>query len=276
MPRFFLQVGYKGTRYSGSQIQENAVTVQWELEKALQTYFRFPVGLTGSSRTDAGVHALENFYHFDLEVADDHAWRQPDGPARGLYNLNAILPPDVVIRGAFPVSPAAHSRFDALSREYHYFVYRTKEPFMDDRGYYFPYSLDPDGLAEAAALILKNNDFSSFSKRGGQSRTPLCRIEESHWRTTGNTWQYTVRANRFLRGMVRGLVGTMLQVGRGKLSVADFEAVIRAADPGKADFSTPGHGLFLARVRYPEGLLEGRWPVERASSAAEGDESLAG
>lgn len=275
MPRFFLQVGYKGTRYSGSQIQENAVTVQAELEKALQVYFRYPVGLTGSSRTDAGVHALENFYHFELTLEENHAWRQPGGPERGLYNLNAILPRDIVIRGVYPVSSEAHARFNALSREYHYFVYRTKDPFMDDRGYYFPYALDPDLLAEVAELVLKNNDFSSFSKRGGQSRTPLCRIEASHWQTTGTTWQYTVRANRFLRGMVRGLVGTMLQVGRGKLSVADFEGVIRAADPGRADFSAPGQGLFLARVRYPDGLLEGRWPVEPASSLDESDYSVA-
>ena len=276
MPRFFLQVGYKGTRFSGSQIQANALTVQAELEKALFVYFRIPVELTGSSRTDAGVHALENFYHFDLDpgAIEKHAWDQPGGAERSLYNLNAILPSDVVIGRVYPVSPDAHARFDALSREYHYFVYRTKDPFMDDRGYYFPYSLDPDRLAEAAAIVLKNNDFSSFSKRGAQSRTPLCRIEESVWQTDGATWRYTVRANRFLRGMVRGLVGTMLQVGRGKLSIADFEEVIRAADPGKADFSTPGRGLFLARVRYPEKLLDGRRPVEGASSAAEGDEGL--
>lgn len=262
MARFFLHVAYKGTRYSGSQVQENAFTVQAELEKALLVYFRMPVGLTGSSRTDAGVHALENFYHFDLETAALKAdWLQTGGPERGLYNLNAILPPDVVIRGIYPVSADAHARFHALSREYHYYVYRSKDPFMDDRGYYFPYQMDPGSLGEAAALILTHNDFSSFSKRGGQNRTPLCEVEESGWDTDGPTWCYKVRANRFLRGMVRGLVGTMLQVGRGKLTVADFADVLAAADPRRADFSAPGHGLFLARVRYPEGLLEGRSPV---------------
>ena len=258
MARFFLQVGYKGTRYSGSQIQENALTVQAELEKALFVYFRVPVGLTGSSRTDAGVHALENYYHFDLDteaLGPQHAWRQAGGPERSLYNLNALLPPDIVTRGIYPVADDAHSRFQALSREYHYYVYRFKDPFMDDRGYYFPYQMDAGLLGEVAALVLENNDFSSFSKRGGQNRTPLCQILVSRWETNGTTWCYTVKANRFLRGMVRGLVGTMLQVGRGKLTVEGFKEVLRAADQGRADFSAPGHGLFLARVRYPEGLL---------------------
>jgi tRNA pseudouridine38-40 synthase len=261
MARFFLQVAYKGGRYSGSQIQENAHTVQAELEKTLFIYFRTPVGLTGSSRTDAGVHALENFYHFDLDtetLGPQHPWKQAGGPERSLYNLNAILPPDIVIRGVYPVVNDAHSRFQALSREYHYYVYRTKDPFMDDRGYYFPYQMDAGLLCAAAALVLENNDFSSFSKRGGQSKTPLCQIEASSWETDGTTWCYTVRANRFLRGMVRGLVGTMLQVGRGKMTVNGFKEVLKAADQGRADFSAPGHGLFLARVRYPEGLLTGR------------------
>ncbi|TDW98995.1 tRNA pseudouridine synthase A [Dinghuibacter silviterrae] len=260
MTRFFLQVAYKGTRFSGSQIQENALTVQFELEKALQVFFRTPIGLTGSSRTDAGVHALENFYHFDLDaeaLGEGHPWLQPGGRERSLYNLNAILPPDVVARGVYPVAGDAHSRFHALSREYHYYVYRAKDPFLDDRGYYYPYQMDPDGLRAAAAIVLEHTDFSSFSKRGAQHRTPLCVIEESRWETVGATWCYTVRANRFLRGMVRGLVATMLQVGRGKLSVDGFREVILAADPRRADFTAPGHGLFLARVRYPEGLLDG-------------------
>jgi tRNA pseudouridine38-40 synthase len=260
MARFFLQVAYKGTRFSGSQIQDNALTVQWELEKALHVYFRIPIALTGSSRTDAGVHALENFYHFDVDpetLGEAHPWWQPAGRERILYNLNAILPPDVVARGVYPVAGDAHSRFHALSREYNYHVYRSKDPFMDDRGYYFPYQVDPDGLRAAAALVLEHTDFTSFSKRGAQHRTPLCTIEESRWETEGDTWRYTVRANRFLRGMVRGLVATMLQVGRGKLSVEGFGEVIRAADPRRADFTAPGHGLFLVRVRYPEGLLDG-------------------
>ena len=258
MERYFLQVGYKGTRYSGSQIQENAVTVQEELEKAFLVFFKTPVSLTGSSRTDAGVHALENFYHFDLDInglTEAHPWLQPDGPRRSRYNLNAILPEDIVIKGVFRVPDDAHSRFQALSREYHYYVYRFKDPFMDDRGYYFPYALDVESMQAAATAVLNHEDFSSFSKRGAQHRTPLCRLEESTWEMEGTAWRYRVRANRFLRGMVRGLVGTMLQVGRGKLTVGDFEEILHARDSRLADFTAPGQGLFLIGVRYPEGLL---------------------
>jgi tRNA pseudouridine38-40 synthase len=255
MARFFLQVGYRGTRYSGSQIQENALTVQYELEKALEVFLRSPVSLTGSSRTDAGVHAHENFYHVDLDAPPTHAWLQPGGPDRSRYNLNALLPPDIVINGLFAVAPDAHCRFDALWREYHYWVYRVKNPFLDDRAYYFPYQLDTERMQAAAALVLGSQDFSSFSKRGGQNQTSICQVEESFWEIKGDSWRYQVRANRFLRGMVRGLVGTMLQVGRGKLTVSGFEDVLKARDPRLADFSTPGHGLFLARVGYPEGLL---------------------
>jgi tRNA pseudouridine38-40 synthase len=258
MGRYFLKVAYKGARYSGSQVQENARTVQWELEKAFSIFLKIPLALTGSSRTDAGVNALENFYHFDLDEAllsPGHAWLKPEGPDRSLYNLNAILPPDIVIIGVYPVALNAHCRFDALAREYHYFVYRFKDPFQDDRAYYFPYQLDGDKMQDAAAILLNHQDFSTFSKRGTQNKTPFCQLEHSFWEIQGDTWRYSVKANRFLRGMVRGLVGTMLQVGRGKLSISDFEAAIVAKDPRLADFSVPGHGLFLVRVHYPESIF---------------------
>ena len=258
MSRFFLKVSYRGTRYSGSQTQQNALAIQDELEKGMQTYFRIPVALTGSSRTDAGVHALENFYHFDLDetlVNPAHSWFKPDGEKRFLYNVNAILPPDVAVLDIYRTKDDAHSRFDAVSREYHYFVYREKDPFLEDRAYFFPYQLDLDAMREAAALLLSHADYASFAKRGAQHKTTLCRIEESRWDESGHTFCYRVRGSRFLRGMVRGLVGTMLQVGRGKLSVTGFEEVILAKDQRLADFSPPGHGLFLARVCYPEGLL---------------------
>jgi tRNA pseudouridine38-40 synthase len=262
MPRYFLKVGYKGARYSGSQVQENARTVQWELERAFSTFLKIPLGLTGSSRTDAGVNAMENFYHFDLDtvlLSPAHAWLKPDGPVRSLYNLNAILPQDIVIHGVYEVASDAHCRFDALAREYHYFVYRLKDPFQDDRAYYFPYQLDGDKMKEAASILLNHQDFSTFSKRGTQNKTTLCQLEHSFWEMEGDTWRYSVKANRFLRGMVRGLVGTMLQVGRGKLSISDFEAAIVAKDPRLADFSVPGQGLFLMRVYYPESILSAQY-----------------
>ncbi|RYY52566.1 MAG: tRNA pseudouridine synthase A, partial [Chitinophagaceae bacterium] len=156
MPRYFLELAYKGTAYSGFQTQDNAVTIQSEVEKAFRILHRRDCRLTGSSRTDAGVHALQNFFHFDDEL--------PLHPQL-LYKMNAILPPDIVLRGLQEVAPDAHSRFDARSREYAYQVYTRKDPFLDDRAYFFPYRVEQDRLNAAAALLFGYEDFTSFSKR---------------------------------------------------------------------------------------------------------------
>jgi tRNA pseudouridine38-40 synthase len=246
MPRYFLEVSYKGSQYSGSQVQENANSVQEELEKAFSTYFRQKVEMTGSSRTDAGVHALQNFFHTDLdEVIPDAV----------LYNLNALLPDDILLRAVYPVDDHSHCRFDALGREYQYRIYRKKDPFLRDRAFFYPYAMDFSRLQEAAVVVCAHSDFSTFSKRNTQARSMICSIRRSEWREVENGFLYEVEANRFLRGMVRGLVGTMLQVGRGRMSLAAFEEIIRGKDNSQADFSVPGHGLFLVKVIYPEGLL---------------------
>jgi tRNA pseudouridine38-40 synthase len=244
--RYFIDVLYKGTLYSGFQVQENAHTVQAALDKALSTLFRVPVVTTGSSRTDAGVHALQNFLHFDTAL--------PLHP-QFLYKINAILPEDIVLKAIYAVPPDAHARFDALGRSYEYYLYREKDPFMKDRGYFFPYTLDAGLLQEAAAIIKDYTDFTSFSKRNTQVKTFLCKIHESYWTIGEKQLVYNVSANRFLRGMVRGLVGTMLRVGRGKLTLQDFHNVIAGKDCTLADFAVPPQGLFLVKVRYPEGLL---------------------
>ncbi|MBX3255161.1 MAG: tRNA pseudouridine(38-40) synthase TruA [Chitinophagaceae bacterium] len=241
MPRYFIEVAYKGTAYAGFQVQENAVTIQSELQKALAIFFRQPVPLTGSSRTDAGVHALQNFFHFDLEG---------DIPAKVIYNINAILPPDIAVKNIVPVSNDAHCRFDAVSREYRYFVYHTKNPFLPDRSYFFPYPLNKEKLQEAAAVIKEYTDFTSFSKRNTQVKTFNCSIMESEWQQDENGLVYNVKSNRFLRGMVRGLTGTMLQVGRGKIDIPAFRTIIEKRDCTLADFAVPAHGLFLCRVNY--------------------------
>jgi tRNA pseudouridine38-40 synthase len=247
MPRTFLEVAYRGTHYSGFQIQDNASSIQQEVEKALEIVFRRPFTLTGSSRTDSGVHALQNYFHFDYEELIDK---------RVLYNINALLPPDIVLKDIRPVAPDAHCRYDALSREYRYYIYRTKNPFLADRAWFFPYTLDRDRLAAAAALILQHQDFTSFAKRNTQAKTRLCTILDSGWQEEGECLVYRVVANRFLRGMVRGLVGTMLQVGRGKIGVEEFAAIIREKDNQLADFSAPGHGLFLFRISFPDSIFE--------------------
>ena len=238
--RLLIEVAYKGTHYAGFQVQQNAPTVQWAIEKVLQTFYKQPMGLTGSSRTDAGVHALQNYFHADVAA---QLFQEAH-----VYNLNAMLPADIVIKSMKPVADNFHCRFDATYRLYHYHIYQHKNPFLADRAWYVPYPLDEALLNKAANLLMQYTDFTSFSKRNTQTKTMICTIMQSSWKREGDNWQYTVQANRFLRGMVRGLVGTMLQVGRGKISLDQFQAIIEAKDASKADFSTPAHGLFLAEV----------------------------
>lgn len=247
MNRYFIEVAYKGAAYSGFQVQENAHTVQAEVDRALSILFRETIVSTGSSRTDAGVNAYQNFLHFDTEL--------PLHP-QFIYKINAILPDDVVLNGVYAVPPDANSRFAALSRAYEYTLYTKKDPFLQDRGYFFPYRLDFAALQEAASIITEYTDFTTFSKRNTQVKTFLCNIMESQWSTEGHRIVYNVKANRFLRGMVRGLVGTMLRVGRGKLSLSEFRTVIESKDCTRADFAVPPQGLFLMQVNYPDRLLE--------------------
>lgn len=244
--RYFLEVFYKGTNYSGFQVQENANSVQAEIELAFSVLQKQKVQLTGSSRTDAGVHAFQNYFHFDY-AGELHQ--------QFVYKLNAILPDDIGIRKVTQVPATAHCRFDADNREYRYHIYRNKNPFLKDRAYYFPYTLNLELLQEAAALLKEFNDFTSFSKRNSQVKSFLCAISESEWITEADTLIYQVKSNRFLRGMVRGLTGTMLQLGRGKISFTEFRDIILSRDCTRANFSVPAHGLFLMRVNYPEGLL---------------------
>jgi len=242
MRRFFLEVSYKGTAYSGFQSQQNTGrTIQAEVEKAWAILNREEVAMTGSSRTDAGVHALQNFFHFDFE-GEVHP--------QFLYKINAILPADIVIRKLIPVSDDKHCRFDALSREYRYYIYRRKDPFLQERAFYFPYRLSVEKMQEAAEIVKGYTDFTSFSKRNTQVKTFECRILESEWEMEEESLVYHVRANRFLRGMVRALTATMLQVGRGKLDMDGFRGVIESRDCTKANFAVPARGLFLEEVAF--------------------------
>ncbi len=243
MPRYFLELSYKGTAYHGFQVQENAPTIQAAVENALKILMKSPIDLTGSSRTDAGVHALQNYFHFDTELLVEQ---------KHVYNLNAILPTDIAVHSIKQVEPTMHCRFDAIAREYHYYIYTLKDPFMHERGWHYPYSLDFDLLNQAAAVLKNYTDYTSFAKRNTQVYTHECSIQTAYWeRIAPNQIKFTVRANRFLRGMVRGLVGTMIKVGRSKITIQEFELIIQAKDASKADFSTPPQGLFLAKVIFP-------------------------
>ncbi len=244
MARYFIEVAYKGTRYSGFQVQQNANSVQAEVQKALKIFFREDMLLTGSSRTDAGVHALSNYFHFNAGYIEEAKLKQ------GAYNLNAILPDDIVIKRLYQVSNEAHCRFHAKSRQYRYIIYQSKDPFNTDRAYYYPYNLDMGALQAAAQLLLQYNDFSSFSKKNTQVKNFKCTLFKSEWISHQGVITYNVEANRFLRGMVKGLVGTMLKVGTGKISLQVFKEIIEGQDSSKTDFSVPPHGLFLINVSF--------------------------
>lgn len=245
MPRYFLEVSYKGSNYSGFQSQKNANSIQEEVEKAFEILHKEKVILTGSSRTDAGVHALQNFFHFDFE--------NPLHPQL-VYKLNAILPEDIVLKRVRPVNSDAHCRFDAIAREYKYFIYRQKNPFFRDRAFYYPYKIDMDTLQQAAAILKEYDDFTSFSKRNTQVKTFICQIQQSEWIYEDGCLIYDIKANRFLRGMVRALTATMLKVGRGTIDLNEFRRIIDAKDCTRASFAVPPHGLFLIRVEYPTNL----------------------
>ena len=246
MSRYFLEVSYKGTAYSGFQSQKNANTIQAEEEREYKILQKKKIIMVGSSRTDSGVHAVQNFFHFDYnENLNPHF----------VYKMNAILPADIVIKNVFPVSDKAHCRFDAISREYNYFIYRSKDPFLRERAFYFPYKLDIDKLQQSAQMLGNYVDFTAFSKRKTQVKTFNCRVIESEWFWEENILAYRVKANRFLRGMVRALVATMLKVGRSKMDLEQFKNIIESKDASRANFGVPAHGLFLIKVEYPPEIL---------------------
>ena len=242
MPTYFLAVSYLGTNYAGFQIQENSLTIQGVVEKVLYVYLQEEIKLTGSSRTDAGVHAFINYFHFSTDRLLN---------AKMLYNLNAMCPSDICIKNIFRVSNQAHSRFDATSRVYNYYITNQKNPFLTDRAWFFPYPMNKELLEAAAMVMMGQHDFTSFAKKNSQVKTHICTIIKCMWEETEYGWKFTVEGNRFLRGMVRGLVATMVKVGREKLTMAEFEKVFKSKDNTLADFTAPAHGLFLEKVNYP-------------------------
>lgn len=248
MPRYFIEVAYKGTAYAGFQVQQNANTIQAEIEKALQVYYRKKFELTGSSRTDAGVHALQNYFMVDVEEALADT-------TKTIYHVNAILPKDIVVKNITHVTDDAHCRFNALHRSYRYCISTEKNPFLLEQAYHYPFVLDVNAMNECANMLLQYSNFESFAKKNSQVFTYECKIFKSEWTMQNSLLEYNVMGNRFLRGMVRGLVGTMLLVGRGKYSVANFKEIIESHNASKTDFSAPAHGLTLMQVEYDNPML---------------------
>jgi len=243
MKRYFIEVSYDGAGFGGFQIQQNQQTIQGALEAAMATLYREPISLTGASRTDAGVHALQNFFHFDTTI---------EVTAKHIYNLNAILPNAIVVNGIYIVPADAHSRFDAVKRSYIYKIHTQKSPFLEGRSWYYPFPVDLDALQSAANTLLLYKDFESFSKKNTTVNTFDCTITKAEWTQEGSIIPFNIDSNRFLRGMIRGLVGTMLQVGRGQINLDRFEEIIRLKNEQNVDFSTPAHGLYLSNIEYPD------------------------
>lgn len=247
MSRYFIELAYKGTPFCGWQLQPNGATVQEELEQALGKLLREPVRLTGAGRTDAGVHALHYVAHFDASRNDLHT------DVLLINKMNGITPREIVVYRIVSVSSAAHARFDAVSRTYCYRIATGKNPFTADSAYHFYRPLDVKKMNEAAAILPEYTDFTSFSKLHGNAKTNLCEILEANWTDDGNgELRFVITANRFLRNMVRAIVGTMIDIGLGKYPPADIRKVILAKDRSVAGTSAPPQGLYLTKIEYPD------------------------
>lgn len=245
--RYFIYLSYDGARYHGWQIQPNGSSVQEVLGKALSTLLHESIEVTGAGRTDAGVNASLMVAHFDTEHTADNQLA---------YRLNKFLPQDIAIHKIVPVKPEAHARFSATSRTYHYYVITAKSPF-EPYAYRFPQPLDFDKMNEAAKALFDYIDFTSFSKLHTDVKTNNCRIMAAQWEQVSPIkWKFTITADRFLRNMVRAIVGTLLDVGRGVLTLEQFREIIEKKDRCSAGMSVPGNALFLADITYPKDLFE--------------------
>ncbi|MEM6264485.1 MAG: tRNA pseudouridine(38-40) synthase TruA [Bacteroidota bacterium] len=245
MPRYVLDISYLGTEYAGWQIQPNAPTVQEKLEKALSTFLRNPIRVVGAGRTDTGVHARQLIVHFD--------WEQPL-EARFSNAINGLLPHDIALNGVFLAnSPKFHSRFDATSRRYEYNIVLRKTPELHTTALWVRHSLDVEAMNQAAGILMEYHDFASFAKIHHDAKTTFCDVTEAVWQEVSPYHlQFFVRANRFLRGMVRALIGTQLLIGKGQMSVDAFRQVVEATDRAAAGPNVSPKGLSLIEVTYPD------------------------
>tara|TARA_R110002072_G_scaffold117281_6_gene248190 strand:- start:6520 stop:7263 length:744 start_codon:yes stop_codon:yes gene_type:complete len=245
--RYFIEIAFNGKNYHGWQIQPDAVSVQQTLEEALSTLLRKKIDIVGAGRTDAGVHAKQIFAHFDFPEAIELK--------ELCYKLNSFLPKDIAIKKIALAKDDAHARFDAISRTYEYQICLEKNPFTIDFSYQLNQIPDLKKMNEAAKILLNYNDFQCFSKSKTDVKTYHCIITFAEWTLTDNTLLFTITADRFLRNMVRAIVGTLLEIGLGKLEVNDIHDIIKSKNRSKAGTSVPAEGLYLIRVTYPKELF---------------------
>lgn len=241
--RFFITLSFDGTNYHGWQIQPNSDSVQQRLQEALSTLLRQPIEVVGAGRTDTGVHARMMVAHFD--------WEELIDGKQLAYKLNKFLPQDIAVQEVRLVDEEMHARFSATSRTYHYFIHMRKDPFQQAYSWQVPFKLDFEKMNEAAKVLLEYKDFTSFSKVNTDTKTNLCNVKEAFWEEIApDRWRFTITANRFLRNMVRAIVGTLVEVGRGRLSPEDIRRIIEAKDRCSAGESVPAKGLFLVDIKY--------------------------
>jgi len=250
LQRYFLHLSYHGSAYHGWQRQDNAHSVQQELETCLSLKLRQKISLTGCGRTDTGVHAWSFYAHFDmlepLDIADKSDW---------ITELNAFLPKDVAVFDLLSVKPNAHARFDALERSYKYVITRKKDPFRTHTAYYVFGDLNVEAMQRAAEILKTYNDFTSFAKLHSKSKTNYCEIYQAEWTQKGDLLIFTITADRFLRDMVRAITGTLLDIGKEKYKAEGIRSIIEAKDRGRAGVSVPAHALFLYEIKYPEEIF---------------------
>jgi tRNA pseudouridine38-40 synthase len=240
--RYFIELAYKGTNYHGWQIQPDAISVQETINKALSILLNSTIDIIGAGRTDTGVHAKKMFAHFDYENEIDSL--------QLTHKLNSFLPKDIVIFNIHKVSNESHARFDAIKRTYEYHIHTMKDAFDNDGSYQFNLPLNLDKMNEACSILFKHNDFQCFSKVNTDVRTFNCVIFDANWKRNENKLVFTISADRFLRNMVRAIVGTMISVGTDKINLSDFENIIESKDRSRAGFSVPAQGLYLTKIEY--------------------------
>ena len=244
--RFFIELSYNGKAYHGWQNQPNAISVQEVLEKALSTILNTKIAIMGAGRTDAGVHASQMFAHFDFE--------QKIKSKDLVYKLNSFLPKDIAVTSIFEVKPEMHARFYATSRTYNYKISTAKNVFNYDFTYLVHLPLDVEAMNDACKILFEYKDFQCFSKTNTDVKTYNCDIKEAFWTKTENQLVFTITANRFLRNMVRAIVGTMVNIGLGKMKANDLHQIITSKNRSEAGFSVPAHGLYLVKIVYPESI----------------------
>ena len=244
--RYFIELSYDGSPFVGWQRQPTGDSVQSCLEDALKTLLQKPISVVGAGRTDAGGHARQLFAHVDLDDQVDQNLK---------FRLNKLLPKEVAVNSILAVRDDAHARFDATGRRYSYHITTQKDPFLEKRSYYFSKSLDIELMNQAATVMLDHDDFKCFSKSRTDVKTYLCDIQEAYWEQNGSDLVFFIQANRFLRNMVRAIVGTLIEVGLKKISIDDFKSILQSRDRSKAGYSVPAHGLYLEKVYYPKHIF---------------------